>query len=868
MIKLTSASRCILYSANVVWLSKTRILVAAGTVFGQIIVWSCNVTKRLITGDANTLSYEVFTGHEGSIFGVRISSPIAIIPGQAPRRLLASCSDDRTIRVWQIANMDFSESSMTFQDVINHSQHNDTGFIGLPVDSFESTPMRNSQIAWAWGHASRIWNVHFCPVRSSAESSDLISRLVSVGEDATCQFWDLLRTGTRELTLHHVRSSEHHSGKNIWSSVLSKQANEGTQVVTGGADGSIILHDLTGPDEQLLNVHDNWTIGDILQNMKTNSLCNPSSVSYDRGFDRTMEMSTFINGESECAMCDSQPGVQSSHQVISSLDLDDVFREYAFTRSDAFITTTKAGTLLLCSPKARDSPRFSGIADAGGLERWLRVGNLDDFRNKSILSKSCTPVPPICAYISGGSGTIYRYDNSQNSIHEVVKVDGKVSGLFSDSIEFSGKDIKVNCNVLSLTVATGGGKCLHNFISQGDECDMRPSHVTLQLPPGFITTTIKHVRINAQRELLFAGSRSGGIAVYSIQRLPQTNGSGTSELPHTEHFLPVLKLEKCHGKEAVTSFLWIPIIYGGIGLAVTNNSGHLFSTGRDGTYCIHRLDIQHDSIVSLLIHKSTLPFGPYIEGLHINSKNPETGHLLIWGFRNKHFILWDESAQEEVMSVECGGVHRNWIFQPSSQGQGGMFVWTRANVCNIYRQQHTLHRRIQQGGHGREIKAVAAAPIVLQVGSEKKHIVATGAEDTDICLFEYDPAACRDLAGKGAFHCLRKLRKHNTGIQHLQWSTDGKYVFSSGGFEEFFVWRIRSAPVVGFAVLCESTLPFQSEIPDLRITRFDIWQFHDEQPTVDGPEFVTFDIACAYSDSTVRVSLIFLRLCVDCLPAD
>ena len=44
---LTSPSRPILYSANLCWLSPEAVLVAGGTVFGEIIVWKYYLDPKL-----------------------------------------------------------------------------------------------------------------------------------------------------------------------------------------------------------------------------------------------------------------------------------------------------------------------------------------------------------------------------------------------------------------------------------------------------------------------------------------------------------------------------------------------------------------------------------------------------------------------------------------------------------------------------------------------------------------------------------------------------------------------------------------------------------------------------------------------------
>ncbi|KAK3300868.1 WD40-repeat-containing domain protein [Chaetomium fimeti] len=98
---LTSPSRPILYSANLALLAPSTLLVAGGTVFGEIIVWKYHVgaaaeanttTTTNATDNARWEVLFVFTGHEGSVFGVSVSPDLG-----GGRRVLASCSDDRTV---------------------------------------------------------------------------------------------------------------------------------------------------------------------------------------------------------------------------------------------------------------------------------------------------------------------------------------------------------------------------------------------------------------------------------------------------------------------------------------------------------------------------------------------------------------------------------------------------------------------------------------------------------------------------------------------------------------------------------------------------------------------------------------------------
>jgi WD40 repeat protein len=255
-----------------------------------------------------------------------------------------------------------------------------------------------------------------------------------------------------------------------------------------------------------------------------------------------------------------------------------------------------------------------------------------------------------------------------------------------------------------------------------------------------------HARVPG-RDFVIVGFRRGSIALYDVHK--DEEGADAATLLRI--------IEKAHGGEAVTSLIWRPSSGGFI-------HGHLFSAGRDGRLIVHQLD--SSAHIVELVHDLALPFGPNIEGLYF-----QDDHLFIHGFSSKKWYLYDVTNEEEVMSIDTGGAHRSWAFRPHSS-VGGTLVWTRASSMHICSQNRSNHTVIRRGGHGREIKAVA---ITSDIDSRPRQLIATGAEDTDIKIFHYV---------EEELTCRRTIRKHTTGIQHLQWSQEGDYLFSSGGCEE------------------------------------------------------------------------------------
>jgi WD40 repeat protein len=399
----------------------------------------------------------------------------------------------------------------------------------------------------------------------------------------------------------------------------------------------------------------------------------------------------------------------------------------------------------------------------------------------------------------------------------IAALSRKVAGLF---LSAPSADRKINvADKYDLLVTTVGATTaqlinIRKTIDNDGAEVYESAEQLLALPPRFVVTSFVTVQQDDIRHAIL-GSRGGALAIYNLHASAESDPIPVTTL-----------LQNCHAKESITALHWKPTTTTTIS---SGSSGHLFSTSRDSTLAIHDLTL-HPSPPSIsLIHQLELPFGPNIEGLTFT---PETNknnnnNLQVWGFRGKTFVSHSLKTQQDVFTIECGGgVHRNWAFEPSEDG--GTFIWTQNGSLKRVTQTEKPLRTVRAGGHGREIKAVA-------VSAGKFRIIATGAEDTDIKLFTYED-------GSG-FECLQTLRKHNTGIQHLQWSKDGRRLFSSGGSEEFYVWRVwRGVPVLGVGVVCESKHP-RSMRSDLRIMGFEAREWGEDR----------FEVVMAYSDSSVKL---------------
>jgi hypothetical protein len=769
---LSSPSRSILYSAHLVYESEDNILVAAGTVFGEIIVWRCS--KDTISSGSQIL--HKFTGHEGSIFGVNIS-PVVVDWDGIPTRLLASCSDDRTIRIWEI-NIDGKYDGALPATITGR----ETGFGGNGNQGENCSEC----LAIVMGHASRIWSVQFL-----IRSSDIT--VLSFGEDATTQHWELENSLYRSSTSDpsFIPSSEKHaklkhrntfafnSGKHIWSKVIILVDDGPPMLATGGADGKVSLYKAPGFGVTRSRSWDLWTILDVLPSNQISDTKPTMGISIDKKSER-MESAESPSVAQQSKDLNAQPVIPSDNPAKMpkpkpKKSPKDAFNKYAFVSENQVLVTTTCGRVLL--------------GDIGSSVKWTEVdmpARSQDLRSYSVIeSISKSEI----VFLGAANGTIFFY--RFGTVKEFGKIQGKVADMF-------GMD---DANVELLVTALGGSVATL-FKVRAQELDLssfESMHIQrVNLLDKFVVTSAGKVDGH-----LALGARNGSLAIYRPEQCDELVHSWSPSSPG----------------DAVTTILNISNSMN------DSKSGYFLTTSRNGTYSIFSL---RRSIT--MVHQGSLPFGPMIEAAWFSG-----GDLILYGFKSKNFIVWNETQQYEISRVECGGAHRSYAYSPiAGSDAAGHFIYTKASRLYLHSQARPSHQIIKPGGHGREIKACAVS---------SGGLIATGAEDTALRIWRY-----RDGTSpvQKQFDCLAVVQKHTTGIQHLQWH-GSSYLLSSGGNEEFFIWAVGLVPGFGIGLVCEASCPDQSEEQDLRIMSFDVSSLSVSD---DGSE--TLLICLAYSDSTIR----------------
>jgi WD40 repeat protein len=711
---VVSPSRPILYAARLKWLDQDSVLMAGGTIFGEILVWRCHISE------SRSELLAILNGHEGSIFGVDISDELPCEDGST-LRLIASCSDDRTVRIWNI----------TGQDGVHEKKHDfaaprETGFgskAGLD-DGPRAEELR--PIATIMGHLSRIWGIKFAALTEGQTLPKAPMSLYSFGEDSTAQRWQLNIDISPEKvsgTLKHIETYALHDGKHLWAHAVVNQGDK-TLIATGGADSKISL--ITQP------------------------ACLVPSTS-------TLASTSELTGLDFQDVAASLPNFRE----LKPLRAREIFNRYDFISDDRVLVTTNWGRLLV--GVFRPNLKWKEIE----LEEEVNV----DFQ-------SCYTLKTIgdgAAILGTTSGKLYYYSEAQG-VTLVGSVPGKI----------------FNISILS-TTGEGPTELIVHLHGTSDS-----QYFSIEWRTGVIVATAdirgidkRFVAISAARfrnDLIAIGSRHGFLSI-----LRQTGNE----------FRPILDF-RFNTRDAITGLVPLPTTEG------QEAPLYFLATSRDTKYRIYEIEDLGEEVRLHLQHEVAAPSGADIEGgWFTQDASPE---LILYGFKSKNFIVWNETRREEIASIDCGGAHRTFTLAHDPVDHNKVrFGYTRVSKLYIFSQHTPMHRPLRYGTHGREIRGLSA----------NGRYIATGAEDTTVRIWEYEDQQSRQK-DSGGLRCVASTKLHISGLQKIHWVGDD-YLLSSAGFEEFFVWSVRrlDSQYKGLGILCEGILEDKSPAADLRIMDFD-----------------------------------------------
>ncbi|PRD20824.1 UNVERIFIED_CONTAM: Wdr6 [Trichonephila clavipes] len=148
-----SSENCILYSGSIICKVSNALVVAVGTVFKEIILWSPN---SLSESNGRKLPLQNLTGHQGVIFSITYNTSL---------KLLSSTSDDRSVRLWKVCS----------DSVLNDES----------LEFWQKANIENIHVLFA--HESRVWM-----------SAILENCILSIGENGSIWCLETCKTSKIE----------------------------------------------------------------------------------------------------------------------------------------------------------------------------------------------------------------------------------------------------------------------------------------------------------------------------------------------------------------------------------------------------------------------------------------------------------------------------------------------------------------------------------------------------------------------------------------------------------------------------------------------------------------------------------------------
>ncbi|XP_068192839.1 tRNA (34-2'-O)-methyltransferase regulator WDR6 isoform X2 [Antennarius striatus] len=758
---------CLLYSALLlVHKSWADTVLVGGTVFNQMVLWKPGGTDKSNSCEDKAPVERRLLGHTGVIFSISYLRE---------KGWLASASDDRSVRLW------------------------DVGDLGGPRGNCGN--LNSTCLMALYGHQARVFSVCLSSRRA-----------FSAGEDGVCLVWDVVGSGKVVAMLKGHRAG----------GVRGLAVSEGTEVgdrwvTTGGADGGVRLWRMEGSEDSKETKEE--TVTEKLIDLKFPGPGLPKVVCIARDGQGSWSQSKFVvctdQGEvyqysggqwevvwtrtpefqSYCVMETITVSVKDSDSTKINMcavgNLNGSIYVFAISHPQCGILLSGGSGKIhsLIFQEANNVLYLLASGAEGVVYRWFVKVNL---KQNSSLSLNANPLPPfllrpcakcwltaaVCLY-STSLGLLWVCGDRRGSLL-LFQEDGKLTEN-NPSVQRTGKDVPI-------------GKKKNN---DGDvQCDKRGSRIMeersheevrdLMLRPlsclfgvhgkQGVTSVCEH------QGLLYSCGRDGCVRIFKVCRTSpekvEENSIGTKCGLHLE----VLRVQRaCKGMEWLERVLIL--------------EPHTPDNGRGGP--------GEDTNGDYKTNKSRL-----LEKLEVTEKVDEKqtfggegkkregeARFVIVGFHAVHFVVWDPVRQERLLAVACGGGHRSWsLWLPRKgfwPGYGALVFIKQGDVLTSHhpgempswagRPVRTGGWGLREGIHGRGIGCLCRLGRIRGVRNESQttsgsetegraeeedvereegswEIVVTGGEDTSLTVLAIHPSS-------GSIRVLSVVTDHISSIR-------------------------------------------------------------------------------------------------------
>lgn len=760
LVQRSCLEGCLLYSALLlVHESWADTVLVGGTVFNQLVLWKPGGGDRTNESKDKALVERRLLGHSGVIFSISYLQE---------KGWLASASDDRSVRLW------------------------DVGTLGGPEG--KCGHLNPTCLRVLYGHQARVFSVHLS-----------LGNVFSAGEDGACLIWDWAGEGKVVRML-----KGHRAGGVRALAVSEKTVEEDRWVATGGADGGVRLWRVEGGEERKEKMKEPLT--EKLSDLKFPGLGLPKVVcrAGEEDENAAWSQSKFVvctdqgtlyqysdgqwgmvwqgtpQFQSYCVMETTTVSLNDSTEKVTLCamgNLSGSIQVFPVSQPQCGILLTGGSGKIhsLIWQEARENLYLLASGAEGLVFRWCVKVKLDENRPFSL---SINPLPPflippcpkrwltaaVCLH-STARGVLWVCGDRRGSLL-LFQEEGKLKG------DMEGDGCRVTAR-----------KQIDNKEAEGEEqvCEMmeereREEGKDLTVHPlsclfgvhgkQGVTSICKY------KGLFYSTGRDGCVRVFRVCPTPPQKPEEKSNVDSTEN-KGGLRLEVLRVQRACKGMEWLEGV-----LIVESEIPVEEEEEEEGV----REEYENDLIEKLEVKEEG--------GRGKTESSGREARFVIVGFQAVHFVVWDPVRQERLLAVPCGGGHRSWRLWPSHNG-----VWPGYGVLVFIKQGSVLASQppgealssswkvgwtggwsLREGIHGRGISCVCRLGRITGIGdgiqpasAGKKprtggrdgakewgeghwEVVVTGGEDTSLTVLAVQPSS-------GSIKVLSVITDHISSVR-------------------------------------------------------------------------------------------------------